>query len=80
VSVTDRLGRGVSVLSSGGGTRDGTAVTWRAGSLGAGATQTFALTTRFTSSARLGPYVNRVTADAGNSDPATSQAVTVVAR
>jgi uncharacterized repeat protein (TIGR01451 family) len=64
VSVTDRLRKGTRV--------------WNTGTLAAGASRTYTVTTRISRNARLGRYLNRATADGNNTEPTTGMGSTTV--
>jgi uncharacterized repeat protein (TIGR01451 family) len=80
VRLTDRLHH-ATLLPNGGGTRVGGRLEWQAGTLAAGASAAYRITTRLTRRAPLGRYVNRATVGGDNARTLTgSGAVTVVPR
>ncbi len=76
VQVTDRLRRGASFASLGGGTLADGQLGWRTDSLAPGARATYRITTRL--NRRGGTYVNRVVADGANTAPSVGQGSTSV--
>jgi uncharacterized repeat protein (TIGR01451 family) len=78
VSVTDRLRKGARFKTRAGGSLTLGKRVWQAGTLAAGATRTYRVTTRISRNARTGSYVNRVRADGNNTPPTTAQGSTKV--
>jgi uncharacterized repeat protein (TIGR01451 family) len=78
VSVTDRLRKGASFKARGGGSLVAGQLRWNAGTLPAGASKTYKITTRMSTSARLGSYLNRATAEGANTRPASGRGSTAV--
>ncbi len=78
VSVTNRLGAGASFRTRGGGTLIRRRLGWNTGTLAPGVSKIYSITTRFSPNSRPGRYINRATADADNTRPATGQGWTTV--
>jgi hypothetical protein len=78
VSVTDRLRKGARFKTRAGGSLTPGKRVWQVGTLAAGATRTYRVTTRMWRNARTGRYVNRVRADGNNTPPTTAQGSTKV--
>jgi uncharacterized repeat protein (TIGR01451 family) len=78
VSVVDRLSKGATFTTRGGGRLVRGQLVWKAGTLAPGARRVYRVTTRFGPNARPGRYVTRATADAGNSPPTTRRGSTTV--
>jgi uncharacterized repeat protein (TIGR01451 family) len=78
VSVTDRLRKGARFKTRAGGSLTPGKRVWQVGTLAAGATRTYRVTTRIWRNARTGRYVNRVRADGNNTPPTTAQGSTKV--
>jgi uncharacterized repeat protein (TIGR01451 family) len=80
VSVRDRVRKGASLRTRGGGALVRGQLRWRIGTLAPGASKTYKITTRFDKNARIGRYVNRATAEGDNTQPTTGQGSTTVRR
>ena len=78
VSVTDRLRKGASLAHGGNVGTVGSRLRWNTGTLAPGASVTYTISTRLTSTARAGKYLNRAIADGDNTEPSSGQGSTIV--
>ena len=73
VRVSDRLRKGARFSTRGGGSLVLGQLQWKPGTLAPGARKTYSFTTRISTKARLGRFINRATADGDNTHSTTGQ-------